>query len=151
MLYALCLLYETMTEVLFVQTSSSQMEVRACELAEENYARGRRVQIIALDQQQAERLDDLLWTFKPDSFVPHGLWADSLDESVHPVVITTCEEAVKGMDSLLMMGYGDVDLVRQFSHAVHLVVADNEKRIENSRRYWTLLKDAGFSLRHQSR
>jgi hypothetical protein len=55
------------------------------------------------------------------------------------------------MDSLLMMGYSEVDLVSRFSQAFHLVVADNQERLDNSRRYWTLLKDAGFSLRHQSR
>ena len=148
--HALCLLIETMTEVIFVEVTVSRMEIRACEIAEENYARGRKLQIIALDQEQAERLDDLLWTFKPDSFVPHGLWAGYPDEPVQPVVITTRKEAVEGMDSLLMMGYSEVDLVSQFSHAFHLVV-DNEERLDSSRRYWTLLKDAGFSLRHQSR
>jgi len=147
---ATLILIKTMTEVIFVETSASRMEIRACEIAEENYAQGRKLQIIALDQEQAERLDDLLWTFKPDSFVPHGLWVGSLDEPDQPVVITTRKERVLGMDSLLMMGYSEVDLVSRFSHAVHLVV-DTEERLDSSRRYWTLLKDAGFSLRHQSR
>jgi DNA polymerase-3 subunit chi len=140
-----------MTEVIFVEVKAGRMEMRACEIAEENYARGRRVQIIALDQDQAERLDDLLWTFKPDTFVPHGLWVGLPDEPDQPVLITTRKEAVEGMDSLLMMGYGEVDLVSQFSHAFHFVVADNQDRLDGSRRYWTMLKDAGFSLRHQSR
>ena len=109
------------------------------------------MQILAVDQEQAERMDDLLWTFKPESFIPHGLWVGSPDEPEQPVIITTGKDAVKGVDSLLMMGYSDVDLVSQFSHAVHLVVSDNQERLESSRRYWTLLKDAGFSLRHQSR
>jgi len=139
-----------MTEVIFVEVTVSRMEMRACEIAEESYVRGRKLQIIALDQEQAERLDDLLWTFKPGSFVPHGLWVGSPDEPDQPVVITTRKQQVPGMDSLLMMGYSEVDLVSQFSHAFHLVV-DNEERLDSSRRYWTLLKDAGFSLRHQSR
>jgi DNA polymerase-3 subunit chi len=151
MLYALCLLIKTMTEVIFVEVNAGRMEIRACEIAEENYARGKRLQIIALDREQAERLDDLLWTFKPDTFIPHGLWAGSPDEPAQPVVITPRKEAVGGMDSLLMMGYGEVDLVSQFSQAFHLVVVDNQERLDGSRGYWTLLKDAGFSLRHQSR
>jgi DNA polymerase-3 subunit chi len=151
MLYAPCFIIDTMTEVTFVEVTTSRMEMRACEIAEENYTRGRRVQILAVDQEQAKRLDDLLWTFKPESFIPHGLWLDSPDVPEHPVVITTIKETLAGMDSLLMMGYNEVDLVSRFSHAVHLVVADNQERLESSRRYWTLLKDAGFSLRHQSR
>ena len=146
-----CPLIGTMTEITFVEVNASRIELRACEIAGENHARGRRVQILAVDQEQAERLDDLLWTFKPESFIPHGLWVGSPDEPEQPVVITTKRDAVEGMDCLLMMGYSEVDLVSRFSHAVHLVVPDNQERLESSRRYWTLLKDAGFSLTHQSR
>ena len=32
-----------------------------------------------------------------------------------------------------------------------VVVVDNRERLEASRRYWTLLEDAGFALRHQKR
>jgi len=139
-----------MTEVIFVEVTLSRMEIRACEIAEENYAQGRKLQIIAVDQEQAERLDDLLWTFKPDSFVPHGLWVGPPAEAEQPVVITTRKEKLAGLDSLLMMGYSEVDLVSRFSQAFHLVVPDNQERLDTSRRYWTLLKDAGFFLRHQS-
>ncbi len=143
---------ETMTEVIFVEVTASRMEMRACEIAEHTYAQGDRLQIIAIDEEQAARLDDLLWTYKPDNFVPHGLWKSMDDESAaQPVVITTRKERVPGIASLLTMDYCPVEMVRQFSTVIHVVVVDNQERLEASRRYWTLLKDAGFSLRHQSR
>ncbi len=140
-----------MTEVLFVEVTQNRMEIRACEIAEDNYAQGKRVQIIAVDEGQAARLDDLLWTFKPDSFIPHGISSASANEPGEPLVITTEQERVEGMDSLLMMDYCEAELVGQFSLAVHMVVVDNRERLEASRRYWTQLKEAGFSLRHQRR
>jgi DNA polymerase-3 subunit chi len=141
----------TMTEVTFVEVTASRMEMRACEIAEHTCAQGDRLQIIAMDEEQAARLDDLLWTYKPDNFVPHGLWKSMDNESAHPVVITTRKEQVPGIASLLTMDYCPVEMVRQFSTVIHVVVVDNQERLEASRRYWTLLKDAGFSLRHQSR
>jgi DNA polymerase IIIc chi subunit len=54
-----------MTEITFVEVTASRMEMRACEIAEHTYAQGERLQIIALDEEQAARLDDLLWTYKP--------------------------------------------------------------------------------------
>ena len=140
-----------MTEVLFVQATVSRMEMRACEIAEHTYAQGQRLQIIAANEEQASRLDDLLWTYKPDNFVPHGLWKSMDNESAQPVVITTRKERVPGIASLLTMDYCPVEMVQQFSKVIHVVVADNQERLEASRRYWTLLKDAGFSLRHQKR
>jgi DNA polymerase-3 subunit chi len=138
-----------MTEITFVEVTASQMEIRACEIAEHTYAQGERLQIIALDEEQAVRLDDLLWTYKPDTFVPHGLWKSMNNDSDQPVVITTRKEQVPGIASLLTMDYCPIEMVRQFSVVIHVVVVDNQERLEASRRYWTLLKDAGFSLKHQ--
>jgi DNA polymerase-3 subunit chi len=141
----------TMTEVIFVEVTASRMEMRACEIAEHTHAQGDRLQIMALDEEQAARLDDLLWTYKPDSFVPHTLWKGMDNDSAQPVVITTQKERVSGIASLLTMDYCPVEMVQQFSKVIHVVVVDNQERLEASRRYWTLLKDAGFSLSHQKR
>ncbi|MBT8407217.1 MAG: DNA polymerase III subunit chi [Deltaproteobacteria bacterium] len=140
-----------MTEVIFVEVTASRMEMRTCEIAEHSYAQGDRLQIIAIDEEQAARLDDLLWTYKPGSFVPHGLWKGMDSESDQPVIITTRKERVPGITSLLTMDYCPVKMVQQFSKIIHVVVVDNQERLEASRRYWTLLKDAGFTLRHQRR
>lgn len=141
----------TMTEVVFVEVAASRMEMRACEIAEHTYAQGDRLQIITIDEEQAARLDDLLWTYKPDNFVPHGLWKDMDSDSAQSVVITTRKERVPGIASLLTMDYCPVEVVQQFSKVIHVVVVDNQERLEASRRYWTLLKDAGFRLSHQKR
>ena len=140
-----------MTEILFVEVTASRMEMRACEIAERIYAQGDRLQIVAIDEVQAARLDDLLWTYTPDNFVPHTLWKGVDSESEQPVIITTRKERVPGIASLLTLDYCPVKMVRQFSKVIHLVVVDNQERLEASRRYWTLLKDAGFTLRHQKR
>jgi DNA polymerase-3 subunit chi len=140
-----------MTEVIFIEVTASRMEMRACEIAERTYIRGDKLQIIAADQQQAVRLDELLWTFKPDSFVPHRFSRDEKDEVTSPVVITIGEEKISGFEFLLMLNYCPVEIVAQFSQVIHLVVVDNQERLETSRHYWAQLKEAGFVLRHQKR
>jgi DNA polymerase-3 subunit chi len=138
-----------MTEVIFVEVTASRMEMRTCEIAERTYAQGISLQIIAANQEQAARLDELLWSFRPDSFVPHGLYQGDQNEPSQPVAITHVTERVSGIEGLIMMDYCPVDLVKQFSQAIHLVVVDNPERLEASRRYWTQLKDAGFTMKHQ--
>jgi DNA polymerase-3 subunit chi len=53
-----------------------------CRLAEKAYEQGYRVFIRTRDSQQAERLDELLWTFRADSFLPHGLAGQVKDEPI---------------------------------------------------------------------
>ena len=140
-----------MPKIIFIEVTESRMEVSACQIAERTYLRGDRLQITAADQQQAARLDDLLWTFKPDSFVPHGFFGGEKDELLPPVVITTEPEKIPGFESLLMLDYCPVETVAQFSQAIHLVIVDNRERLAASRDYWIQLKEAGFSLSHQKR
>lgn len=45
----------------------------ACQLCADLYRANQRVFIYTADQQQAELIDELLWQFEPDSFVPHNL------------------------------------------------------------------------------
>ena len=45
----------------------------ACRLAEKAYRLGHRVYIHVESAQQAQYLDDLLWSFRQGSFIPHGI------------------------------------------------------------------------------
>lgn len=44
-----------------------------CRLLEKAYQRGHRVFVYCDNQKDAEYLDELLWTYKDDSFIPHNL------------------------------------------------------------------------------
>lgn len=54
-------------------TRSEAPWLLACRLLEKAYLRGHRVFVFCNNQQDAEYLDELLWTFKDDSFIPHNL------------------------------------------------------------------------------
>ena len=140
-----------MTEILFVEVTANRLEFRVCELAEGIYARGERLHILAPDSGQASRLDDLLWTFRPDSFIPHGLLKATGADPALPVVITTREEPVPGIRHLIMLELASPEFTRSFVEAIHFVVVDDPERREASRRYWVQLREAGFILRHQKR
>ena len=48
-------------------------EAAACRIAETAWRRGRRVHVHAGSREAAGRLDDLLWTWRDESFVPHAV------------------------------------------------------------------------------
>ena len=47
----------------------------ACRLAEQAAEQGARVYVQTSGHAEAQRLDDLLWTFKDGSFLPHEIFA----------------------------------------------------------------------------
>ncbi|MEA2080825.1 MAG: DNA polymerase III subunit chi, partial [Pseudomonadota bacterium] len=66
-----------MTQVDFylLQDDSAQNRISfACRLADKAYRLGNRVFIHTESAEQSRRLDDLLWTFQQNSFVPHAIY-----------------------------------------------------------------------------
>lgn len=63
----------------------------ACRLSEKAYQLGHRVYIHTASAEQARMLDDLLWTFRQGSFVPHALYPTAADDA-SPVLIGTGED-----------------------------------------------------------
>lgn len=58
-----------------------------CRLAERiHLGEGMRIYIHVPDRNQAQHLDRLLWTYKEQSFLPHGL-ADQTDRELTPILI----------------------------------------------------------------
>ena len=57
-----------------------------CRLVEKALRHGHRIHIHTQTQEQAEELDQLLWSFRPDSFIPHSL-QDEPDALEAPVTL----------------------------------------------------------------
>jgi DNA polymerase-3 subunit chi len=53
----------------------------ACKLAEKALHQGLRTLISLPSREAAEHMDSLLWTFRPDSFVPHDILPIAADHS----------------------------------------------------------------------
>lgn len=60
----------------------------ACRLADKAHGLGHTVYILAASEAQAAALDDLLWTFRQDSFIPHERYPLAGGET-SPVLIGT--------------------------------------------------------------
>lgn len=51
----------------------SQIDLVACRLIEKAYQRGHRIFVYCANANDAAAMDELLWTYKDDSFIPHNL------------------------------------------------------------------------------
>ena len=58
-----------------------------CELAKRCHGTGKSTLVLCASAQQAEELDDLLWSFEEDSFIEHQIAGLDEDEADVPVLI----------------------------------------------------------------
>jgi DNA polymerase-3 subunit chi len=62
-----------------------------CELARKASDGGQPLLILAASAAQAEVLDELLWEFDPDAYIPHQVAGTDEDDDVTPVLIVPPE------------------------------------------------------------
>ena len=58
----------------------------ACTMAKKAWSAGNRVHIHTQSEENARSMDDLLWTFRDISFIPHEIYDGSVNEET-PVTI----------------------------------------------------------------
>lgn len=76
-----------MTEVLFYHLETQPLERVLPVLLEKSLERGWKAVIETSSRERAEALDTMLWTFRDDSFLPHGIAGEPTDPD-QPVLIT---------------------------------------------------------------
>ena len=113
-----------------------------CELARKAHDAGQWTLVLARDQAQAEALDDLLWAFDEDAYVPHQLAGDEEDD-LAPVLIATPAMDVPLRPLLINLRDDAVD--GSFERVLEVVPADESAR-GPLRERWKAYKARGFEL-----
>jgi DNA polymerase III subunit chi len=84
-----------MTEMLFYQLQHQPLERVLPTLLEKSIERGWRVVVQASSEERVEALDAHLWTFRDDSFLPHGTWREAQARE-QPILLTINDDNPNG-------------------------------------------------------
>jgi len=113
-----------------------------CELVKKAYAAGQPTLILARTPEQADALDEKLWEFDDDSFIPHQLAGDD-DDAITAVVIAP--PGVATADRQLVVNLRDECAPGAYERVLEVVAADPQER-EGSRVRWSEYKRRGFEV-----
>ena len=114
----------------------------ACKLAEKAWRLRNSIHIQAMTRADAEKLDELLWTFRDGSFVPHEL---SGGDTAAPVTIGYGEAAVEPRDLLITLCDDIPPFADAFPRIAELVSGDEDCRTKSRQRY-AAYRDKGYKL-----
>ncbi|KTD08702.1 DNA polymerase III subunit chi [Legionella jamestowniensis] len=106
----------------------------ACRLLEKAYLRGHRVFVHCESQKDAHELDELLWTFKDNSFIPHNLQGEG-PEPPPPIQIGYQAEPRGYSDILLNLNSTIPEFYKRFKRVMEIVVNDETAK-ELSRKHY---------------
>lgn len=134
-----------MTRVGFYVIQGAEHDQRlqvAVRLADKAFARGHRIFINAADEDQARALDELLWAYRPASFLPHGLHGE---EHADTIAIGWGQEPGQHNDLLINLQLGVPSFFSRFKRVAEVVTQDASS-LEALRRSWTFYKERGYQL-----
>ena len=113
-----------------------------CELAKRAFESGQRTLILTRSFDQAEQLDEKLWEFDADAFVPHQIAGDG-DDAITPVLIAAPDSRTP--DRPLVINLRDDCAPGLFERVLEVVPADEAQRL-GSRKRWATYKAAGLDV-----
>ncbi|HVT63498.1 MAG TPA: DNA polymerase III subunit chi [Legionellaceae bacterium] len=114
----------------------------ACRILEKAYRQQHQVYVFCENQQDAEYLDELLWTFKPDSFIPHHIQGEG-PEPPPPIQIGYDKEPRGFNDILLNLSLNVPIFYTRFKRIIEIVPADETKKML-SREHFRVYQNAGI-------
>ncbi|WAJ30435.1 DNA polymerase III subunit chi [Antarcticirhabdus aurantiaca] len=136
-----------MAEVLFYHLTESRLEEALPDLLEKCLARGWRVVVQTSDPERRDALDHHLWTYRDDSFLPHGTDADS-SGALQPILLTAegAQDANDPQVRFLVDGAEPAGDLSRYVRAIYMFDGHDPERLAGARRRWTIDKAAGHDL-----
>jgi len=114
-----------------------------CELAKRGYAANLPILILARDNAQAEALDDLLWSFDAEEYLPHQIAGMDEGDDDTPILIATPDMDIPART--LLINLRDAAPTGSFERVLEVVPADPAAR-GPLRERWKHYQALGFEV-----
>jgi DNA polymerase III subunit chi len=137
-----------MTDVLFYHLQQQPLEKVLPTLLAKSLERGWRAVVQVGTQDRVASLDEHLWTFDDESFLPHGTSAEE-DAAENPVILTT--ESVNPNESAIRFLVDGVALPEDAAAYQRIVVmfdGNDDTSLAIARDQWKQVKAAGHEAQY---
>lgn len=134
-----------MTEIRFYHLQTQTLEQALPQILNKSLETGRRVVVKAGSDKDVKHLNDYLWTYHPDSFLPHGSKVNGHAQD-QPVWLTTEDENPNGADVLVLTGGQETQALSSFSLCCEMLDGRDEQAVAAGRERYRKYRDDGYEI-----
>ena len=137
-----------MTEIWFYHLQRRPLERVLPTLLEKSLERGWRAVVQARTPERLEALDEILWTYADESFLPHGTAREG-DPASQPVYLTEALDNPNGARLRILVEGADVAEALDaagadaYERIILIFDGDDEAELTGARAQWKRLKEQG--------
>lgn len=114
-----------------------------CQLCQKAWDTRQPTLLLTQHAEQSQQLDQRLWTFSEDSFVPHD--CEESDDFVTPILIQDNPDPAGDRQLLINLSATVPTWFAQFERVIELVTEDNKAQ---ARKHYSYYKERGYPLKH---
>lgn len=134
-----------MTEIRFYHMEQSTIDVSLPAITAKAAQSGKKIIIKTSDKKEVKRLSDLLWSYRADSFLAHGMDGEDRAAS-QPIFVTAKNDNVNDAKILIMTNGSTSEDLEPFDLVCEMLDGRVESQISDARARWKIYKEAGHDL-----
>lgn len=134
-----------MTDIRFYHLNTRTLDQALPEIVQKALSAGHKIVIRAPDDKEVERLNNLLWTFRPDSFIPHGSAKDG-NPGHQPVWLSAENDNPNNANVLILTGGMQDNTLDSYTLACDIFDGRNQDNVLSARERWKQYKSSGHAL-----
>lgn len=131
----------------FYHLQASPVERALPQLLERVMQSGARAVVMAASEDRIETLANLLWTYNPNSWLPHGTAKDG-SPAAQPIWLTDREENPNGARMLVLTDGMASSRMAEFERCLDLFDGNSDEATAAARARWSEAKAAGHELHY---
>ncbi|MCB0281260.1 MAG: DNA polymerase III subunit chi [Calditrichae bacterium] len=129
--------------IVFIELKIASKAKYVCDLAEKLYDSNVSVTIFTGDAKTVNQVDDLLWTWKQESFVPHSVH-DQNSAAQGPVILTVQKESLPDTDALILFDPLPAEYLSKYKLIIDFAEVYHADKVKESRIRFKNLRDSGL-------
>lgn len=134
-----------MSEVLFYHLTESKLEDALPPLLDKSLERGWRVVVQTGDTAQRDALDTHLWTYRDDSFLPHGTDEQAFPAE-QPILLTAAPDNPNAATVRFLVYGAEPPALDAYERVIFMFDGYDQAEVEAAREHWKRLKTGGHQL-----
>ena len=134
-----------MADISFYHLTTRSLENALPKLLELTLKSGERAVILTGSDARVEALNDHLWSYEPNSWLPHGSNIDG-EEAEQPIYLTTTVENPNNATFLFLIDGAVSNQIQTFKRVFELFDGRDKELVEAARGKWKLYKESGHML-----
>ena len=130
-----------MTKIDFYHLQNQTLENVLPKLLEKSYQLGKKILIRIGNEERVEFINNLLWTYDEESFLPHGSKKDGHAEA-QPIWLTSENDNPNNADFLFLTDGAEADCeeIKKFERVFNIFDGNSAPAVEKARGFWKELK-----------